>query len=124
MGEIYRPMFVGSCGIALGPAPWIIAAIPMETLNARQITARLKTVPLWAKRSKAIHRTFVFKGFMGSIRFVNRVAAEAEKCDHHPDIDVRWNKVTLTLSTHSEGGITEKDFSLARKCDRIFAGRR
>jgi 4a-hydroxytetrahydrobiopterin dehydratase len=92
----------------------------MATLTARQTTVRLKSVPLWVKRSKAIHRKFLFKGFMGSIQFVNRVAAKAEKCDHHPDIDIRWNKVTLTLSTHSEGGITEKDFSLARQCDRIY----
>jgi 4a-hydroxytetrahydrobiopterin dehydratase len=110
-------------GIALDPASWIIGAIPMAILTARQTTVSLKTVPLWSKRSGAIRRTFEFKGFMGSIGFVNRVAAKAEKCDHHPDIDIRWNKVTLTLSTHSEGGITEKDFSLARQCDRIYSRR-
>ena len=60
---------------------------------------------------------------MGSIRFINRVAREAEKRDHHPDINIRWNKVTLALSTHSEGGLTEKDFSLARRCDRIFSSK-
>jgi 4a-hydroxytetrahydrobiopterin dehydratase len=97
------------------------AVVPMAILSARQTAARLKKVPEWAKRSRTIWRTFEFKGFMGSIRFVNRVAALAEKSDHHPDIDVRWNKVTLTLSTHSEGGITEKDFSLARQCDRSYA---
>jgi 4a-hydroxytetrahydrobiopterin dehydratase len=95
----------------------------MAKLSARQTAARLKSVPGWAKRSQAIRRTFEFKGFMGSIRFVNRVAAAAEKRDHHPDIDIRWNKVTLALSTHSEGGITERDFSLARQCDRIFSRR-
>jgi 4a-hydroxytetrahydrobiopterin dehydratase len=93
----------------------------MAILSARQTAASLKKVPEWAKRSRTIWRTYEFKGFMGSIRFVNRVAVLAEKSDHHPDIDVRWNKVKLTLSTHSEGGITEMDFSLARLCDRAFA---
>jgi 4a-hydroxytetrahydrobiopterin dehydratase len=90
-------------------------------LTARQTALRLKTVPEWAKKARTIHRTFQFKGFLGSITFVNHVAAKAEKSDHHPDIDIRWNKVKLTLSTHSEGGITEKDFSLARQCDRIYS---
>jgi 4a-hydroxytetrahydrobiopterin dehydratase len=96
----------------------------MAKLTARQIAVRMKGVPGWSKRSGNIWRTFEFKGFMGSIRFVNRVAAAAEKRDHHPDIDIRWNKVTLKLSTHSEGGITEKDFSLARRCNAIVAGKR
>jgi 4a-hydroxytetrahydrobiopterin dehydratase len=95
----------------------------MAKLRARQIAVRLKRVPGWAKRRRTIWRTFEFKGFMGSIRFVNRVAALAERSDHHPDIDIRWNKVTLTLSTHSEGGITEKDFALARGCNAAFAGK-
>jgi 4a-hydroxytetrahydrobiopterin dehydratase len=93
----------------------------MAILTARETKVSLKSVPLWKKHSKSIRRTFVFQGFMGSIGFVDRVALKAEKCDHHPDIDIRWNKVALTLSTHSEGGITEKDFSLARQCDRIYA---
>jgi 4a-hydroxytetrahydrobiopterin dehydratase len=97
------------------------AGVPMAILSARQTTARLKKAPEWARRSRTIWRTFEFKGFMGSIRFVNRVAALAEKSDHHPDIDIRWNKVKLTLSTHSEGGITGKDFALARLCDRAYA---
>jgi 4a-hydroxytetrahydrobiopterin dehydratase len=95
----------------------------MPKLSARQTAVRLKGVPGWAKRSRTIRRTFEFKGFMGSIRFINRVAREAEKRDHHPDINIRWNKVTLALSTHSEGGLTEKDFSLARRCDRIFSSK-
>ncbi len=96
----------------------------MAKLSARQIAVRMKRVPGWAKRSRTIWRTFEFKGFMGSVRFVNRVAALAERSDHHPDVDIRWDKVTLALSTHSEGGITEKDFSLARQCNRAFAGKR
>ncbi len=93
----------------------------MSTLNTRQIKHRLKTVPAWALRRRAIRRQYKFKGFLPAIDFVNRVARKAEKNDHHPDIDIRWNKVTLTLSTHSEGGLTGKDFSLARLCDGIYS---
>jgi 4a-hydroxytetrahydrobiopterin dehydratase len=93
----------------------------MPSLDTKQVARRMKTVPLWAKRGRAIRRTFQFEGFMGAVGFVNRVARAAEKADHHPDIDIRWNKVSLTLSTHSEGGLTGKDFSMARQCSAIFA---
>ena len=56
------------------------------------------------------------------MKFVNAVAAAAESAQHHPDIDIRWNKVTLALSTHDAGGLTEKDFALARHCDTLAAG--
>jgi 4a-hydroxytetrahydrobiopterin dehydratase len=72
-------------------------------------------------RSRAIHRKFEFEGFMDAIDFVNRVARKAERDDHHPDIDIRWNKVTLTLSTHSEGGLTGKDFSMAKECSAVYS---
>jgi len=78
-------------------------------------------VPEWKKRARTIRRRFEFKGFLDAIDFVNRVARKAEKSDHHPDIDIRWNKVTLALSTHSEGGLTAKDFAMARQCDGVFA---
>jgi len=81
----------------------------------------LKTVPDWSKRAQTILRTFKFEGFLKSMDFVNRIARKAQKINHHPDIDIRFNKVTLTLSTHDEGGITEKDFSLAGQCDEIFS---
>jgi len=70
-------------------------------------------------RARTIRREFRFAGFLASVGFVNRVAKRAEKADHHPDIDIRWNRVKLALTTHSEGGLTEKDFALARECDRI-----
>jgi 4a-hydroxytetrahydrobiopterin dehydratase len=93
----------------------------MSTLNARQIKHRLKTVPAWTHRRRTIRRQYTFEGFLPAIDFVNRVARKAEKNNHHPDIDIRWNKVTLTLSTHSEGGLTGKDFTLARLGDGIYA---
>lgn len=93
----------------------------MPVLSPAQVSRRLKALPLWKRRARTIHRTFEFKGFMDSIDFVNRVAMRAEAMDHHPDIDIRWNKVTLTLSTHSEGGLTVKDFSMADACSEIHA---
>jgi len=77
-------------------------------------------MPDWSKRAQIISRTFKFEGFLKAIEFVNRVAKKAQKINHHPDIDIRFNKVTLKLTTHDEGGLTEKDFSLARQCDEIF----
>jgi len=66
-----------------------------------------------------ITRTYEFADFNESMGFVTRVAIMAEKYDHHPDIDIRWNKVTLTLSTHSEGGLTARDLDLADRCDTL-----
>ena len=93
----------------------------MPALTSEQISLHLKTVPDWSKCAKTIGRTFKFEGFMTSVDFVRRIAKQALKINHHPDIDIRYDKVTLTLTTHDEGGITEKDFSLARKCDEVFA---
>ena len=93
----------------------------MPALTSEQIILHLKTVPDWSERAKTIGRTFKFEDFMGSIDFVRRIAKQALKINHQPDIDIRFDKVTLTLTTHDEGGITEKDFSLARKCDEVFA---
>jgi len=71
------------------------------------------------EKEAAIARQFQFKEFPGSIQFVNQVAEAAEAAWHHPDIDVRWNKVYLVLTTHDEGGLTLKDFDLARSFDKI-----
>lgn len=91
----------------------------MKKLTAPQIKTALNSVPDWKKKGAAITRTYQFKDFPAAIKFVNRVAKLAEKEWHHPDIDIRWNKVTLTLSTHDAGGLTEKDFSLAKRFDGL-----
>ena len=91
----------------------------MSKLNAEQIGQRLKMVPDWKRRNKLISRTFEFKGFPESIKFVDRVAKAAEEINHHPDIDIRWNKVILTLTTHDQNGLTENDFVLAQRCDKV-----
>jgi 4a-hydroxytetrahydrobiopterin dehydratase len=93
----------------------------MPALTSKQVSIHLKAVPGWSKRGQAILRTFKFKGFLESIGFVNRIAKKAQRINHHPDIDIRFNKVSLKLTTHDEGGITEKDFVLARQCDEVFA---
>jgi len=88
-------------------------------ITATQIRAALRAVPAWRRAGKAIRRTYAFKDFVVAMRFVNRAAKLAEAAWHHPDIDIRWNKVTLTLTTHDAGGLTRKDFALARKFDRL-----
>jgi 4a-hydroxytetrahydrobiopterin dehydratase len=91
----------------------------MEKSTSAQIKTALASVPDWKKKGAAITRTFQFKDFPAAIKFVNAVAKPAEKEYHHPDIDIRWNKVTLTLSTHDAGGLTQKDFKLAKQFDRL-----
>lgn len=89
----------------------------MPLLSPSEIARRLPSVPGWTHSGKSIHREYLFKTFLGSIGFVRKVAVAAASRDHHPDINIRYNRVKLTLSTHSEGGLTTKDFSLARLCN-------
>lgn len=83
-------------------------------LTPVQIEEGLKTLQGWELREGALSKLYKFKEFLEAIAFVNRVAQLAEAQDHHPDILIRYNKVTLTLVTHSAGGLTQKDFQLAR----------
>lgn len=89
----------------------------MNKLSDAEIQAELKGVPEWSELNGAIQRTFQFPDFAAAMGFVNQVAAAAEQDQHHPDILIRYNKVTLTLSTHDASGITVKDFALAKKAD-------
>ena len=91
----------------------------MPVLPDKEIEEFVGSHRSWLWADKEITRTFEFSDFNQAMGFVVRVALEAEKANHHPDIDVRWNKVTLTLSTHSEGGLTEKDLALAERCDAL-----
>jgi 4a-hydroxytetrahydrobiopterin dehydratase len=91
----------------------------MKKLSAPEIKATLAIVPDWKKKDLTIARTYPFKDFPAAIKFVNAVAELAEQAWHHPDIDIRWNKVTLTLTTHDAGGLTEKDFALAGKFGQL-----
>lgn len=94
----------------------------MARLTAKQITEKLASLPEWTKSGGVIQRTFSFPDFVHAMRFVDKVAAEAERVQHHPDIMVRYSKVTLALSTHDVGGISQKDFDFAAGADAIFAG--
>ena len=93
----------------------------MAPLTPKQIDAALHDVKHWAKEAVAIRRTYEFKDFAAAMVFVNKVAALAEEAWHHPDIDIRWNKVTLTLTSHGAGGLTKQDFALAKKIDMLGA---
>jgi len=92
--------------------------VVVKKLTATQIKSKLARLPEWKKTGSTISRTFVFKNFPAAVRFVNIVAKLAETAWHHPDIDIRWNKVTLILTTHDAGGLTQKDFSLGQKFDQ------
>ena len=93
----------------------------MPALTKEQVRLQLKAIPDWSKHAQTIGRTFKFDDFMSGVDFVRRIAKQALKINHHPDIDIRYDQVTLTLTTHDEGGITGKDFLLARKCDEVFS---
>ena len=92
------------------------AAGPLKLEEAKIILA-LAALPQWRRDGEIISRTFTFKDFSAAMKFVNDVADLAGQAQHHPDIDIRWNQVTLALSTHDAGGLTEKDFALARQCE-------
>ena len=94
----------------------------MALLGDDDLSTALVLLPGWGLEDGALAKAYVFpEGFMAAIGFVNAVADAAERADHHPDIDIRWNTVTLRLVTHSEGGITDKDTALAAECDRLAA---
>jgi 4a-hydroxytetrahydrobiopterin dehydratase len=89
----------------------------MARLSEDEITRRLGALPEWARDGQRIRRQFRFASFAEAMAFVNRVAALAEEVDHHPDILVEYGRVTLTLSSHDAGGLTERDFRLAGRID-------
>ncbi len=90
-----------------------------ELIKADQLKIRLKKVPEWELEKNHIERTFEFDDFSESIDFVDAVAEVSEEEEHHPDIDIRYNKVRLILSTHSKGGLTDLDFALAERIDTL-----
>lgn len=91
----------------------------MAALNKTEIEARLTGMAGWSLQGNGIQKKFTHDSFIPAISFVNKVAECAERAGHHPDIDIRYNQVLLTLSTHSEGGVTEKDLQLAQEIDKL-----
>ena len=90
-----------------------------ELYDSKEIKAALKEIPEWDLEGKTLERTFEFDDFSQAIDFVNGVAELAEEMDHHPDMDIRYTKVRLSLSTHSKGGLTELDFDLAERIGNL-----
>ncbi|HTN42969.1 MAG TPA: 4a-hydroxytetrahydrobiopterin dehydratase [Nitrospiria bacterium] len=88
-----------------------------EKLSTAEIQQQLKALSGWQWADNAIKKPFDFDSFMAAIRFVNRVAELAEAVDHHPDITINYRKVTMALTTHSAGGLTQKDFALAGRIE-------
>lgn len=89
----------------------------MSLLGEGEIAAELATTPGWSRNGTAIEKTYRFTDFTSAMLFVNGVAALAERANHHPDIAIRYSAVTLSLWTHSAGGLTARDFALARRID-------
>ena len=94
-------------------------AVMADLMKTADLKNRMKKIPEWELEKKHIERTFEFDDFADAIDFVNAVAEVAEEEEHHPDIDIRYNKVRLVLSTHSKGGLTELDFGLAERIDTL-----
>ena len=93
----------------------------MPKLSSEQIAQQLKTLPGWEYKDNAISKLYRFKEFMDGIDFVNRIARIAEAADHHPDILISYTRVSFSCSTHTDGGVTEKDLKLAHEIEAAFA---
>lgn len=86
-------------------------------LTDEDIQGHLSRLPDWKRQGNAITKQYKFSDFTHAMQFVNHVAEEAESVNHHPDIDIRYNQVTLTLTTHDSGGLTQNDVNLATAAD-------
>jgi 4a-hydroxytetrahydrobiopterin dehydratase len=91
-----------------------------KRLTDTEIRDRLSSLDGWALEGDSIRKQYTLGGFPEAIAFVTRLAFDAEAADHHPDIQINYKRVTLTFSTHSEGGLTEKDFAAARQADALL----
>lgn len=91
-------------------------------LSDEEVALRLERQPLWKMGGGCIKRTFTFTDFREALEFLTRVADEADAQDHHPDVHLHWNELTLELWTHASNAITERDFRLAEAIDRLASG--
>jgi 4a-hydroxytetrahydrobiopterin dehydratase len=91
----------------------------MPLLSDDEIEHRLEKLPEWSREGDAIKRDYKFEDFQASVDFITRITPPAEEMNHHPDIFISWNRVELTLSTHSAGGLTDNDFELASRIDSL-----
>ena len=91
----------------------------MARLKEEEIEARLRELDGWERDGEALRKQFDHGDFQGSVDFVNRLTPAAQEANHHPDLEISWSTVTVRLSTHSEGGLTEADFALAASIDAV-----
>ena len=91
----------------------------MAVLTDSEIQQALGSLPGWQRAGKAIQRIFEFPDFKAAMQFVNKVAEAAEEANHHPDIDIRYNKVTIALVSHDSGGVTQRDVRMAKRINEI-----
>jgi len=91
----------------------------MRILTETEANKQLDSIPGWTLAERSISKVYEFGDFIHAMGFVNMVAMLAERANHHPDVDIRYNKVTIALSTHSAGGLTEKDFALAKQIENL-----
>ncbi|NEP01739.1 MAG: 4a-hydroxytetrahydrobiopterin dehydratase [Symploca sp. SIO2E9] len=94
-------------------------AIQTRLLNPAQINQQLQNLSGWTTNGKQLSRTFQFKNFVEAIDFVNRLVEPSQTAQHHPDIFISYNKVTISLTTHDAGGLTQQDFALAKKISQL-----
>jgi 4a-hydroxytetrahydrobiopterin dehydratase len=94
----------------------------MATLSRADAESLIRELPGWTLETNAIRKQFVFRDFPDAVAFVNRLVPGAEAADHHPDVLINYKRVTLTYSTHSEGGLTRKDFEGAKMAERVASG--
>jgi 4a-hydroxytetrahydrobiopterin dehydratase len=91
----------------------------MELLSDSEIESRLEAVDGWERSEDAIVKTFELSDFVGSVEFVRNLVEPAENLGHHPDLSISWNKVSVSITNHAAGGLTENDFELARRIDAL-----
>ncbi len=91
----------------------------MAAMDDDELERRVADLEGWERKGRALRRNFTFEDFVASVDFVNRIVPVAEDLGHHPDLAISWNEVAVALTTHSEGGITESDFTLAREIERL-----
>lgn len=116
--------------LAIGLSIFLVSIEPIQAndssptsvvLTETEISQKLETLPGWSIENRQLTRTFEFKNFVQAIAFVDRLVEPAEKLAHHPDLFIAYNKVTVSLTTHDAGGLTQKDFDLARIASELFA---
>ena len=91
----------------------------MAVLTDAEIQQAIASLPGWQRQGKAIQRVFEFPDFKAAMQFVNKIADVADQANHHPDIDIRYNKVTMALVSHDAGGVTQRDVKMARRINEI-----